>query len=74
MASAVPFNDATELPMNPAPLTVAEKMPRGICPPAPTAEMVGTGGVSAMLALAVPPMPVTLTTSELEAGKEAGAV
>jgi len=41
---------------------------------AAAAVMTGVGGVSAMEALAIPPIPDTVIKSVLEAGMAAGAV
>jgi hypothetical protein len=65
---------ATELAMNPLPVMVVEKTPSGIWPLLPAAVMTGVGAVSAMEALAIPPIPDTVIKSVLEAGMAAGAV
>jgi hypothetical protein len=74
VASAVPFREATELEIKPLPPMVTEKMPRGSCPLLPTEVIAGVGATSVMAALAVPPMPETVTESAPDEGNAAGAV
>jgi hypothetical protein len=71
---AAPFSDATEVAMNPLPLTVAVKTPSGICAFVPTAVIAGVGASRVTDAFADPPTPVTVTVSVATAGNAAGAV
>jgi hypothetical protein len=71
---SVPFSDATDPAINPAPVMLVEKTPSGICAPAPTAVIVGVGAARAIEALADPPGPLTVTVSALFVGNASGAV
>ncbi len=74
MVSAEPLIEATEVFINPEPVIVEEKIPKGSWPEVPAAVMLGAGGWRVIMADAKPPRPVTVTVSLPEAGMAAGAV
>src|ERR1035438_8530961 len=72
--SGDPFSRATEVARKPEPVTVVENKPSGNWPPFPTLVITGAGGISVMVAVAVPFGPVAVTASVPEEVIASGAV